>query len=370
MSFTNDELLDRYADLLIGYCLDIRKNDRLLIKSTLLAEPLLRRLYAKTLEAGGHPHIQWSFSEQNEMYMQRAEEHQLSYISPFYKKAMEEFEAYLVVRAPYNLAEGNGRFPEKNKRRVKAMEDVTATYFKRTGNRDLKRSLCQYPTQAAAQEAGMNLSDYSEFVFNACKLYEEDPREAWLEVRKFQQSIVDHLNSCSTIRYVNERTDISFSTKGRTWINSDGQTNMPSGEVYTSPVEDSVEGHIFFDLPTVYRGHKVEGVRLEVRNGRIEEWTAEKGKDFLDEIFEVAGARRFGEAAIGTNYNIDRTTSNILFDEKIGGTVHMAIGQSYLQAGGKNESGIHWDMIANMKDGGQIFADGELIYENGSFINL
>jgi aminopeptidase len=148
-----------------------------------------------------------------------------------------------------------------------------------------------------------------------------------------------------------------------------GWTNQyASGEIYTSPIENSVEGHVHFDLPTVFRGHKVRGCTLKVKEGFIEEWTAEEGQDYLDEIFKLPGTRRFGEAAIGTNYNIQKTTGNILFDEKIGGTVHMAIGQSYLQAGGKNESSVHWDMIADMHQNSQIFADGERIYENGQFL--
>ena len=180
--------------------------------------------------------------------------------------------------------------------------------------------------------------------------------------------MVDLLNKRTKIRYLGEGIDIEFSTKGRTWINSDGQTNMPSGEVYTSPVEDSVNGVIHFSFPGVYMGHEVEDVTLWVKDGWIEKWEAKRGKDFLDQVFQIEGARRFGEAAIGTNYNIDKLTKNILFDEKIGGTVHMAIGQSYLQAGGKNQSTIHWDMITEMRNGGIILADDEKIYENGVFL--
>ena len=177
------------------------------------------------------------------------------------------------------------------------------------------------------------------------------------------------MNKKENVRYVGDGIDIRFSTKGRTWINSDGQTNMPSGEVYTSPVEDSVNGTIHFNYPIVIAGSMVEGVTLWVENGRVERWEAKQGKALLDDAFQnVAGARHFGEAAIGTNYKIDRFTKNILFDEKIGGTVHMAIGQSYLQTGGKNQSAIHWDMIADMKNGGMIFADGEKIYEGGRFL--
>ncbi|HKK79937.1 MAG TPA: aminopeptidase, partial [Phaeodactylibacter sp.] len=199
---------------------------------------------------------------------------------------------------------------------------------------------------------------------------EDDPMQSWLAVREKQQQIVDLLDSRQEVRYVGKGTDISFRTDGRKWINSDGRTNMPSGEVYTSPVEDSVNGVIHFSYPGIYMGREVEGVTLQVKDGYIEKWEAERGKDFLDELFQIEGTRRFGEAAIGTNYNINQMTKNILFDEKIGGTVHMAIGQSYLQAGGKNQSTVHWDMITDMTKEGEIHADGEKIYEKGRFLFL
>ena len=163
-------------------------------------------------------------------------------------------------------------------------------------------------------------------------------------------------------------TDISFSTKDRIWINSDGHYNMPSGEVFTGPVEDSVQGHVYFTYPTVYEGADVEGVFLEVDKGVVSTWKADKGQDVLDRVFSIEGARQFGEVAIGTNYSIQRATKNILFDEKIGGSIHMAIGASYPETGGNNESAVHWDMIKDMKTDGQIFADDILIYENGEFI--
>jgi aminopeptidase len=281
---------------------------------------------------------------------------------------MEEFEAYLFIRAPHNLREGGGGTEHRNDLRNSAMLDVQRTYSERTATRELRRNLCQFPTDAAAQEAGMGLEEYTEFVFNACKLFADDPIAEWLSVRAKQQHVTDHLNSCKTVRYVADGTDISFSTEGRKWINSDGQTNMPSGEIYTSPVEDSVNGVVHFTLPCLYQGNEVEGVTLWVKDGYIEHWAAPRGKDFLDKIFALPGTRRFGEAAIGTNYDIKRMTKNILFDEKIGGTIHMAIGQSYLQTGGKNESAVHWDMITDMTKGGYIEADGVKIYENGVFL--
>ncbi|HHB52662.1 MAG TPA: aminopeptidase, partial [Saprospiraceae bacterium] len=183
-----------------------------------------------------------------------------------------------------------------------------------------------------------------------------------------QQAAVDLLNKREFIQYKGEGIDISFKTTGRIWMNSDGQTNMPSGEVYTSPVEDSVNGVVQFTYPAIFQGHEVEGVTLWVKDGYVEKWEAKRGNEFLTQILKTEGARRFGEAAIGTNYDINRFTKNILFDEKIGGTIHMALGQSYLQTGGQNKSSVHWDMIAGMQNGGEIWADGEKIYQNGRFV--
>ncbi|MEM9918012.1 MAG: aminopeptidase [Bacteroidota bacterium] len=361
-------ILEKYAQLLIHYCLEIQDGDKLYVRSSTLAEPLLREVYRYGVRAGAHVDVQMDFREKERIYYQEAGEQQLQRVAPLYKLAMESYDAYLYIRAPFNLREGQSIDPSRVKIHKKATSELSKLYFKRTATRDLKRNLCQYPTLAAAQNAGMSLEEYEQFVFGACKLYSEDPMQEWLAVRKFQQQIVDLLNNRETIRYEGDGIDISFSTKGRTWINSDGQTNMPSGEVYTSPVEDSVNGVIRFSYPAVYMGHEVEDVTLWVKDGFVEKWEAKRGQDFLNEIFQINGTRRFGEAAIGTNYSIRQFTKNILFDEKIGGTVHMAIGQSYLQTGGKNQSSIHWDMIANMMDGGTIYADDEKIYESGRFL--
>ncbi len=363
-----ENILTKYANLLVHYCLDIQPGDQLYVRSSTLAEPLVREVFRSAVTAGAHVETALDFREKNRIFLGEAGEKQLQRVSPLYRQVMETFDAYLYIRAPFNLREDQNVDREKSKLRQEAHQEINDTYFRRTASRDLKRSLCQYPTQAAAQEAGMSLEEYQEFVYGACKLFARDPMASWLEVRNRQQHIVDHLNQCETVRYVSEGADISFSTKGRTWINSDGRTNMPSGEVYTSPVEDSVNGVIHFSFPGNYMGHEVEGVTLWVKDGYIERWEARRGQDFLDHIFQLKGTRRFGEAAIGTNYDIDRMTGNILFDEKMGGSVHMAIGQSYLQAGGKNQSSVHWDMITDMKREGLVYADDEKIYEKGKFL--
>ncbi|MEM7103105.1 MAG: aminopeptidase [Bacteroidota bacterium] len=363
-------ILSKYAKLLVNYSLEIQPGERLFVKTTTLAEPLVREIFREVLKAGGYMETFFDFREKDRIFYEEANEEQLKYVPPYFKKSMETYDAYLNIRAQFNLRETATIDIAKAKINKEAQSEMWQTYFKRTATRDLKRSLCQYPTIAYAQEAGMSLEEYEKFVYNACFLYEDDPVSKWLEVRAYQQKIVDFLNQREVIRYKHPEFDISFRTKGRTWINSDGQTNMPSGEVYTSPEEDSVNGIIHFSFPAIRAGYEVEEVTLWVENGEITKWDAKRGKEYLDEIFKIPGSTRFGEAAIGTNRNIQTMTKNILFDEKIGGTVHMAIGQSYLQAGGKNTSAIHWDMITDMTNGGEIFADDELIYKNGEFLFL
>ncbi|MEM6723910.1 MAG: aminopeptidase [Bacteroidota bacterium] len=363
-------ILNKYAQLLVNYCVELQPGQRLFVQTSTLAEPLVREIYREAIKAGGQMHVFFDFREKDRIFFEEANETQLTYVDPFFSTAIHEFDAYIHIRAPYNLRETQSVDIKKAKIKKEAAADMWQTYFKRTGTRDLKRSLCQYPTIANAQEAGMSLEEYERFVYNACFLYADNPVDKWLEVRKYQQVIVDLLNQKSKIRYRNEKFDISFNCGGRTWINSDGQTNMPSGEVYTSPVEDSVNGKIHFTFPAIRAGYTVEDATLWVKDGEIYKWEAKRGKSYLDEIFKIPGATRFGEAAIGTNRNIQRMTRNILFDEKIGGTVHMAIGQSYHQAGGKNKSTIHWDMITDMTQNGEIYADDELIYKNGQFLFL
>lgn len=363
-----ESILSKYAQLLVNYSISVQLNQRVLIDTTTVAEPLVREVYREILKAGGHPHVNFKFRGQSKIFYDYANDDQLAYVSPQFAKAMEEFECYLFIRAPYNTSENAGINSQKTKQAAAARRPYSQIYQQRTATRALKRSLCEYPTLAMAQNAGMSLEAYADFIYNACFLFDDDPMARWLEVREYQQKMVDLLNDCSHIHYKGAGIDIEFSTAGRTWINSDGQTNMPSGEVYTSPVEDSVNGVIYFDYPATRMGETLQGVTLWVENGEVQRWTAKKGQHILDKAFKIPNARYFGEVAIGTNMNIQTPTKNILFDEKMGGTVHMAIGQSYLQTGGKNECAIHWDMIAEMRNGGEIYADGKLIYLNGQFL--
>jgi len=363
-----DELVAKYAHLLVHYCLELNKGERLLIKASTNSIPLVQEVYKEATKTGVQVEVDLEFESKNKIFFDHADDELLKEPPHLYAHAIENFDAYLLIRSPFDLLASGKVDPRKKAIRREHMKPIQQLYFKRTGEGSLKRTLCEFASEANSKMAGLSKEEFAEFIFNACKLYDENPAESWLEVRSHQQKLVDYLNNCSTIRYKNKLSDISFSVKDRIWINSDGRNNMPSGEVFTGPVEDTVNGVIHFDFPSVYQGKKVKGITLHVKDGEVYKWDAKEGKDLLDRIFKIDGARFFGEVAIGTNYNISRPSCNILFDEKIGGTIHMAIGQSYAQTGGKNVSSIHWDMIADMRDGGEIYADGELIYQNGKFI--
>ncbi len=361
-------MLNKYAQLLTRYSLYLKPGEKLFIRSTTLGEPLVREVYREALKLGAIVEYELSMRDSSKILFEEGNNDALLHTPTLYDKAMREFDAYLFIRAPYNLMDTVESDPKRQKIRQSAVAEASKIYFTRTGDGDMKRSLCQYPTNANAQMAGMSLDDYERFIYDACYLYEDDPASHWQALSHKQQGIVDYLNQVSWMRYKASHTDIQFNVEGRKWINSDGKTNMPSGEVFSAPIEDSVQGKVHFTYPSVYRGVEVEGITLTVDQGKIVNYSAEKGQELLDQIFMIQGADMFGEVAIGTNTQIKRATKNILFDEKIGGTIHMAVGQSYYQCGGKNNSSIHWDMITDMSKDGQIFADGKLIYEKGQFL--
>lgn len=360
-------ILRKYAQLIVHYSLYLKKGEKVFINTTTLAEPLLKYLHEEITKVGAHANYFIAFEGQETSFLENASNDQLAYTDPFKLKAMQEYDAYLGIAAPYNLFETDHISNNKLKIYKAAGHPINKVYNDRLGV-NFKRTSCLYPNQAHADLAEMSLEEYEQFVFNAMHLFDENPEAEWNKLSVFQQRIVDILNTKKHFQYKSPDIDIQFSTEGRIWENSDGKNNMPSGEVFTSPIEESVNGHIRFSYPAYYQGKTVEDVQLVVKNGKVVGYSAKSGQDYLDEIFAIDGARYFGEVAIATNKQIQRHTKNILFDEKIGGTIHMAIGQSYYKCGGKNTSTVHWDMIANMKKGGEIIADGEVIYRNGEFI--
>ncbi|NBV41306.1 aminopeptidase [bacterium] len=361
-------MLRSYARLLVEYCLKVRTGNRILIRTSPEAVPLVDEIYCAVLGAGGIPEVSITTSEMERHLIGSGNETQMEMCGLLYQQAVDSFDGILTISAPDNTKALSGLDSGKRSLYLAVKAPLKQRFMQRSGAGDLRWTLCVYPTPALAQDAGMSNAEYEAFVYGACGLDLPDPLRYWQMISETQQCYVDRLNNASTIRYQSNGMDIQFSTKGRKWINSDGQRNMPSGEVFTSPVEDSVNGYVTFDFPIIYMSQEIEGARFDVENGEIKRWSATRGAEVLDQLMTVPGARRFGEAAIGTNYGIKRHTKNILFDEKIGGTIHMAIGASYPETGGKNESSVHLDFIADMRHGSLITADGEVIYRDGYFI--
>ncbi|HNY13311.1 MAG TPA: aminopeptidase, partial [Candidatus Wallbacteria bacterium] len=322
-------IFEKYAKLIIHYSLKLKKGQNLLIRSTNLAEPLLREIYKEAVKVGALPEFMLGVNGVSRMFYDHASEEQLRAVSPLYKYAVENFHAILSVSAPYNLKELQTVPAEKKKAVNMAMTGVNKTFMRRSFDGTMNWSLCEFPTDAAAQECGMSRDEYADFVYSACFLYDSDPIARWTELKKNQQKWVDMLDKKDKIRFSGPDTDITFSVKGRKWINSSGDANMPSGEVFTTPIEDSVNGKIRFSYPGIFMGQEIEDISLEVKGGEVIKWDAKVGRKLLDSVFEIPGSRRFGEAAIGTNYGITKFIKNMLFDEKIGGTIHMAIGAAY-----------------------------------------
>ena len=360
--------VSKMAETLVNYSLEVRKGELAVIYADVACIELVRECSREILRAGAHPYVVFSDAVSDEIFYRTSSDEQLKYISPFSRILAEAPDCILTIKGTSNTAALSGIDPKRISARTAASREVIAARKRRTDSGEMRWTLTEFPTDAGAQNAGMSLSDYQDFVYGACMLYEQDTVKAWTELSRKQQAIADYLNTKSTIRFLTPSSDISMSFRGRKWVNSDGRHNFPSGEVYTSPEDGSAQGHILFTYPLMYMGRAVENVRLVFRNGEVTEYSADAGEDILDEIINLdEGSRRLGEAAIGTNYSIKKFIKNMLFDEKIGGTVHLALGSAYADAGGINMSSVHVDMLCDMTDRGKIFTDDELIYENGYF---
>lgn len=361
-------IYEKYAQVLINYSLQLKKNDKFMIRSTPNAAQLVKYCCREAILAGAYPETYFSVSGIGKMLLDYGTEEQLKYLSPTAMFFVDNFDVFLNINAPYSLKSLQRVDPQKIKIANESNAPVTERFFERTKNGELRWCGCEFPSYAQAQECGMGLDDYEKFLLKSCYIFEDDPVAKWEELHNHQQKIVDYLNNCENIQYQGKDIDVKFSCKGRTWVNCDGKMNMPDGEVFTSPVEDSVNGKIRFSYPGIFMGNEIEDILLEIKDGQVVKWKAEKGQKLLDQIMDIPGTRRFGEAAIGTNYQINEFTKNMLFDEKIGGTIHMALGRSLPDSGGENKSTIHWDLLADMREDSEIIADSEVIYKNGEFL--
>ncbi len=365
-----ENIWDKYAKVLVDYSTDVQKGDLVQIRGTsIYTKDLVKALYKRVLQRGGHPILRTSFEDFSDIFLKYASDEQLDFVDDIIKLEYEKVNKFISIGGPMNTKNLAKADTTKLARRSKATQFLSKQLMQRSADGTASWVIADVPTHALAQEAKMSFDEYSQFLFKSCYLDTEDPVAKLRELDEKQTAWANYLNEVKQIRITGEKTDITFNVEGRKWISCSGKNNYPDGEVFTSPVEDGVNGEIYFDFPQIYRGNEAQGVHLFIENGKVVNAKADKGEDYLNTMLDMdEGSRGIGEIAIGTNAEIQEVTGNILFDEKIGGSIHMAVGASYPEAGGKNVSGLHWDLIKNMKNGGKIFADGNLIYENGKFL--
>lgn len=364
-----DPRAEQLAAVLVQYSTSVQPGDLVVIQGSPEAAPLLLAIYEEVLKAGGHPHLLVGLPGAEEAFFRLASDAQLDFISPLNRLVIEQFDAIIHIRSDRNTRELSGIDPARQQRRSQALAPLLRTYLQRGATGELKWVATQYPTAAYAQEADMSLRDYKNFVYGACFCNGDDAVARWREVHERQQRLVDWLKGKREVRIIGPNAELTLSIEGRTFINCDGRNNMPDGEIFTGPVENSARGWVRFTYPAVTGGREVDGVELWFEDGRVARATARKNEEYLLKMLEAdPGARYLGEFAFGTNPGIQRFTKNILFDEKIGGSFHLALGAGYPETGSRNESAIHWDMICDMREGGEVWVDGELFYRNGEFV--
>jgi aminopeptidase len=351
-----------FADLLTGYCLDVRPRQKVVVRTTALAAPLVLELQRAILEREAWPSFRIDLPGQAAGFYAHARDLHLDDFDDLEMAEAKALDAVLGIQAPYDAGELAAVDPARIARVARARRPLR--------ERTLSRRWCStlWPTEAGAAQAGMSLTEFAAFVRRAMFLDQPDPVRAWRGLGAMQERLAERLSAVRELRIEAEDTDLTLSVRGRRWVNSDGKRNMPSGEVFTGPVETSAEGRVRFSIRSSPAGVDVDGVELVFRGGEVVEARAERGEEYLRQALATDdGARRLGEIGIGTNAGIDRPVGAILFDEKIGGTVHLALGRSYPETGGKNVSALHWDLICDLRAGGRLSADGEPLVEDGRF---
>lgn len=366
-----DPRVERMADLIVNYSTSVKPGDRAFIIAEPPATPLISALYREILKAGGHPHLLMDLPDLEESLIKYGNDEQIGFAPTFLKAAYETFEVRINIQSESNTRQLSGTDKQRFAQRRKAMAPLTRTQMARGAAGELRWITTLFPTQAYAQDAEMSLGEYEDFVFRACHVDDPaaDPVAYWRGVEVEMERIVKYLAGKDRVTVRGPNCDLELSIKGRVFRGSDGKHNLPDGEVFTGPVENSVNGWIRYTYPAIWKGNVAEGVELRFVDGRVEQATAARNEEFLLQALGTdAGARYLGEFAVGTNFGVDRFTGNILFDEKIGGTIHLALGAGYPETGSTNTSAIHWDMVCDMRSGSEIVVDGETVYRDGAFL--
>jgi aminopeptidase len=374
----HDPRLDRLADVLVRYCAEVKRGDLVTILGEPECMPAVEAIFTAVLKAGGHPSFHTRGERLQELLLTNGSDEQLTHVCPFERHRLAHCDVLMVLRHPINTRALTRVDPARSAMAQAARRGLMADSIRRGSAGSLRYVLTEIPGNAAAQDAEMSLSDYADWVYRAGFLDRPDPVAAWRSLHARQEVLRTYLEGKRVLRFVappgdcgpgrrQEGTDLLVDVSGRTWVNCAGRENFPDGEVFSGPRD--VEGVVHFPFPAVYRGVEVEGVRLAFKGGRVVEASAAKNEAYLHRMIEQdEGARIVGEIAIGTNYEIRDFSCNTFFDEKIGGTFHLALGAGFPETGNTNESGLHWDMVCDLRAGGEIYADGELFHANGEFL--
>ncbi|MCD4686543.1 MAG: aminopeptidase [Anaerolineae bacterium] len=366
-----DTRIQQMAYVLINYSTELQPGERILIRSTSPAgQPLAQACYTEALKAGGLPVVYIHMDQEDPITLEATDDlDQLANVNPMLELMYREAPAIIRIDCAQNTRDRSGYPLDKQNARANAHAELIKIQMRREGAKELRRCSTQFPTFGYAQTAGMSLKQYEDFLFGACKVDADDPIAEWRKVYAAHERLIAWLDGKKHIHVRSDHIDLQMSIAGRTFVNAGGKENFPDGEIFTGPVENSVNGWVRFTYPAYFRGNEVKGVELEFRDGVVVNAKAATNEAYLHSVLDSdPGARRLGEFAIGTNWDIQQFTGSILFDEKIGGTVHMAVGQGYAETGSVNESLVHWDMICDMRQGGEIFVDGELFYKDGQFV--
>ena len=360
-----DLRVTKLANVLVNYSLEIKPGQKFRITASPLASELTLAVYEEAIKAGAHVLIDQPLDEAQEIFYKLASDEQLDFVSPLEKMITDTFDATLYIGASSNSRLLSGVDPQRMARNNEAYTEIIKTYMERSAQGELHWCVTIYPNNANAQDADMSLRDYTEFVFGAGMLSEDDPAIFWKAVGKRQNNLVDWLKGHNSAILKGSNIDLTLSIKERTFISADGKANFPDGEIFTGPVENSANGWVRFKYPAIFMGQEITDIELWFEDGKVVKEKASKNQELLTSNLNTdIGARYLGEWGIGTNYGITKFTKNMLFDEKIGGTIHFAVGASFPETGGKNESALHWDMLCDMAES-EVTIDGDLFYKDG-----
>jgi len=366
-----DPRIENLAKILVNYSTKVKEGEKVMIRGFPLdpiATPLIKEIYREVIRAGGHPHIAVDLEGIDYIFLTEASEQQLKQPDLISKLVAEEFDVDIRIGCNTNTRSLSNVNPDAQKLVARGSAGVNEKWWQRISSGELRFVVSRYPTNAYAQDANMSLTEFSDFFYHCSFADLEDPLSQWEQMREDQERLVKWLEGKRHVQIKGKSIDLEMSIMDRKFISCHGNANVPDGEIFTGPAEDSVNGVVSFSFPCIWSGVEVDGVELIFEKGKVVKANAEKNEKFLLAMLSTdEGAQRLGEFGIGTNHQIKQFTRNMLFDEKIGGTVHLALGDGYPESGSENKSTIHWDMLCDMREGGQIFVDGELFYESGVF---